>query len=59
MVARTVSNYGGEITVKNRPEGGAEFLINLPIAREPSTGNSFAGETKTSESSSNKGVAHE
>ena len=59
VVARTVSNYGGEITVKNRPEGGAEFLINLPIAREPSTGNSFAGETKTSESSSNKGVAHE
>ena len=59
VVARTVSNYGGEITVKNRPEGGAEFLINLPIAREPSTGNSFAGETKVSELNSNKGVAHE
>lgn len=59
VVARTVSNYGGEITVKNRPEGGAEFLINLPIAREPSTGNSFAGETKASELNSNKGVAHE
>ena len=59
VVARTVSNYGGEIMVKNRPEGGAEFLINLPIAREPSTGNSFAGETKVSELNSNKGVAHE
>jgi len=59
VVARTVSNYGGEITVKNRPEGGAEFLINLPIAMEPSTRNSFAEEAEASESSSNKGVAHE
>ncbi|MCB1697940.1 MAG: PAS domain-containing protein [Pseudomonadales bacterium] len=31
VVAMTVSNHGGEISVKNRPEGGAEFLINLPI----------------------------
>ncbi len=59
MVARTVSNYGGEITVKNRPEGGAEFLINLPISSEPSAGNSFADGVKASELSSNKGVAHE
>jgi two-component system sensor histidine kinase FlrB len=31
VVAMTVSNHGGEISVQNRPEGGAEFLINLPI----------------------------
>jgi two-component system, sensor histidine kinase FlrB len=59
VVARTVSNYGGEITVKNRPEGGAEFLINLPISSEPSAGNSFADGVKASELSSNKGVSHE
>jgi len=32
VVAMTVSNHGGEITVKNNPAGGAEFLINLPMA---------------------------
>jgi two-component system sensor histidine kinase FlrB len=32
VVAMTISNHGGEISVQNRPEGGAEFLINLPIA---------------------------
>ncbi|MFT4518769.1 MAG: two-component system sensor histidine kinase FlrB [Halioglobus sp.] len=31
VVAMTVSNHGGEITVHNRAAGGAEFLINLPI----------------------------
>lgn len=31
VVAMTVSNHGGEITVRNRPGGGAEFLIKLPI----------------------------
>lgn len=54
VVAMTVSNYGGEITVKNRSEGGAEFLINLPIAREPSASKANVGEL-----SSNRGVAHE
>ena len=34
VVAMTISNHGGEISVQNRPEGGAEFLINLPIATE-------------------------
>lgn len=33
VVAMTVSNHGGEIVVRNRPEGGAEFLIDLPIAK--------------------------
>lgn len=31
VVAMTVSSHGGEITARNRPEGGAEFLITLPI----------------------------
>ncbi len=31
VVAMTVSNHGGEISVQNSPDGGAEFLINLPI----------------------------
>ena len=31
FVAMTVTNHGGEISVQNRPGGGAEFLINLPI----------------------------
>lgn len=33
VVAMTVSNHGGEIVVHNRPEGGAEFLIDLPIVK--------------------------
>ncbi|WP_461520218.1 sensor histidine kinase [Porticoccus sp.] len=36
VVAMTVSKHGGEITVNNREEGGAEFIINLPI-EPPST----------------------
>jgi two-component system, OmpR family, sensor histidine kinase KdpD len=31
-----VRAHGGEITASNRPEGGAEFLITLPIAPESS-----------------------
>ncbi|GAB5453012.1 MAG: sensor histidine kinase FleS [Halioglobus sp.] len=31
VVAMTMSNHGGEISVRNRPEGGAEFLLTLPI----------------------------
>ena len=34
VVAMTVSNHGGEISVQNRAEGGAEFLINLPIQNQ-------------------------
>lgn len=33
VVAMTVSNHGGEISVQNRAEGGAEFVITLPIAK--------------------------
>ncbi|MCB1666993.1 MAG: PAS domain-containing protein [Pseudomonadales bacterium] len=36
VVARTISHHGGEISVQNRPAGGAEFLINLPIAKSVS-----------------------
>ena len=32
VVAVTVARCGGEIAVHNRPRGGAEFLITLPIA---------------------------
>lgn len=31
VVAMTVSSHGGEISVQNRPTGGAEFIITLPI----------------------------
>lgn len=34
VVAMTVGDHGGEISAHNRPQGGAEFLINLPIASE-------------------------
>tara|TARA_R110002110_G_scaffold405241_1_gene624177 strand:- start:10556 stop:11770 length:1215 start_codon:yes stop_codon:yes gene_type:complete len=34
VVDVTVANYGGEVTVQNRAQGGAEFIINLPIAHE-------------------------
>jgi len=33
VVAMTISDHGGEISIKNRPEGGAEFSISLPIAK--------------------------
>ncbi|PLW68292.1 sensor histidine kinase [Pseudohalioglobus lutimaris] len=32
VVARTIANHDGEITVSNHPQGGAEFSITLPIA---------------------------
>lgn len=35
VVAMTVSNHGGEISVHNRPAGGAEFVIDLPIHVPP------------------------
>ncbi|MFT6050632.1 MAG: two-component system sensor histidine kinase FlrB [Halioglobus sp.] len=31
VVAMTISDHGGEISVKNHPGGGAEFLITLPL----------------------------
>lgn len=30
-----IKNHGGEISVRNRPEGGAEFTIWLPISAQP------------------------
>ena len=32
VVASTVGSHGGEIEARNRPEGGAEFLLGFPIA---------------------------
>ncbi|EAQ98446.1 sensor histidine kinase [Congregibacter litoralis] len=31
VVARTVSHHGGEVRARNRLQGGAEFLIDLPL----------------------------
>ena len=31
VVAMTIGNHGGEISVRNTPAGGAEFIIDLPI----------------------------
>jgi two-component system sensor histidine kinase FlrB len=46
VVAMTVGNHGGEISVQNRAGGGAEFLINLPI--EKRCGNRTAEQTAES-----------
>lgn len=37
VVANTVSNHGGEISVTNHPGGGARFSIELPIAVQVNT----------------------
>lgn len=31
VVSRIVAAHGGEITAENRPEGGASFLVRLPV----------------------------
>jgi len=49
VVAMTVSNHGGEITVHNHSAGGAEFLINLPIAQ-----NSFSDGIENQGANANK-----
>lgn len=38
VVEQTVSAHGGTITVNNRPSGGTEFLIELPIYQQTSQG---------------------
>jgi two-component system sensor histidine kinase FlrB len=38
VVAMTVSNHGGEISARNRTQGGAEFVIDLPIMKPAATG---------------------
>jgi two-component system NtrC family sensor kinase len=30
-----IQDHGGQITCRNKPEGGAEFTIRLPICAEP------------------------
>lgn len=41
VVAMTAANHGGEVRARNLPAGGAEFLINLPLA-EPRTADAAA-----------------
>ncbi|MEM6774225.1 MAG: ATP-binding protein [Pseudomonadota bacterium] len=33
VVAMTIAHHGGEVRARNRREGGAEFLIDLPLMR--------------------------
>lgn len=33
IVREIVQRHGGEITVNNRPKGGAEFILRLPLAK--------------------------
>ncbi|MGE3180327.1 MAG: sensor histidine kinase [Phycisphaerae bacterium] len=37
---RLIETYGGELSAANREEGGAEFRISLPLATEPTVGES-------------------
>ena len=30
-----IQDHGGQITCRNKPEGGAEFAIRLPVSAEP------------------------
>jgi two-component system sensor histidine kinase FlrB len=43
VVAMTISDHGGEISVKNHPGGGAEFLITLPLVQSSEVGSSSDG----------------
>lgn len=54
VVAMTVSNHGGEITVQNSSTGGAEFLINLPIAQS-----SFSDGIENQDVDANKAKSNE
>jgi two-component system sensor histidine kinase FlrB len=38
VVAMTVASHGGEIRARNRATGGAEFLIDLPLAEASAAG---------------------
>ncbi|HEU4559868.1 MAG TPA: HAMP domain-containing sensor histidine kinase [Longimicrobium sp.] len=35
LVRQTVQAHGGKVGARNRPEGGAEFRVVLPVAAEP------------------------
>jgi len=50
VVAMTVSQHGGEVRARNRPDGGAEFLIDLPMLRATASATSApAGATNGKE----------
>lgn len=49
VVAMTVSQHGGEVRARNRPTGGAEFLIDLPMLRAKAGSTSAPGATETRE----------
>jgi Signal transduction histidine kinase regulating C4-dicarboxylate transport system len=38
-----VRQFGGELRAGNRPEGGAEFVVELPFSAAPATSSSLAG----------------
>ena len=33
VVQKVIVQHGGQVEVRNRPEGGAEFIITLPLPR--------------------------
>jgi two-component system sensor histidine kinase FlrB len=43
VVAMTISDHGGEISVKNHQGGGAEFSITLPLVQSSEVGSSSDG----------------
>jgi PAS domain S-box-containing protein len=34
VVQKVIVQHGGQVEVRNRPEGGAEFIVTLPLPRE-------------------------
>jgi signal transduction histidine kinase len=34
VVQKIIVQHGGQVEVRNRPEGGAEFIVTLPVPRE-------------------------
>ena len=45
LVRRTVEQYGGTVTAANRPEGGAEFVVLLPVFKASGMNPTFVENT--------------